>query len=94
MNTTEAPRIDSWRDKAKELNLDFKNFSGNGFTDAGKLNIMNNMGTYLPIDESAPRDVISLIMEMAFSARAYEIRNGYHGKYLQPWLAKAIDSFS
>ena len=85
---------DTWRKAAKDLGLNVNMLSRDGFTEKGQLNVMNNMQAYLPINETVERDTISLLVEMAFSSRAYERRNGYDGKYLQPWLAAKIDSYT
>lgn len=86
-------KTDYWRTAAKDLGLNLNMLSRDGFTEKGKLNIMNNMNAYLPINDSIERDTISLLVEMAFATRAYERRNGDNGKYLAPWLAEKLDSY-
>jgi hypothetical protein len=83
---------DNWTKIAKALNLDLNTLCRDGLTDAGKINALSNTHPYMPVDDRIGRDALSLFMEMAWSARGYERREGLDGKYLSPWLAAKLDA--
>jgi hypothetical protein len=83
---------DTWKKLSQDLGLKAIDLSHSGLTEKGQLNVMNNIHSYLPIDHAHSRDAVSVLMEMVWSTRSYERRNGHDGKYIQPWLATKLDA--
>ncbi len=81
----------NWIKLASMMELDLNMLARTGLTTKGQINVMNNIGAYLPIDRSTGKDYGVVLMEMIFSMRSYERRSGEDGRYLAPWLAEKLD---